>query len=152
MVKSFKKGAVVLIMLSVLFFIGGMCFSKLADDNRGLKVYHGYSTSSERAGANKKGEEVAEGMAVASYSLGAIFLICGVIYIVTASKKQNAKTVYRNGRILEKNANGAFAFVVVEFDDNTRRRMVVEPPLIVAQGDKGQLGYKGNSLVEFIKE
>lgn len=159
MIKSFKAIAVAMVVMSILCGIGGIGLSKLAEANRGMAVSSGYMKNGElvitaeegRIGANKKGEETAEAMSVMCYVLGVLFFISGIGFAVAVKKMNHAETIRQKGTILEKE-NGPHVSVIVEFDDNSRKKLFVEPPLIVAQGDKGMIGYKGKALVEFSKE
>ena len=161
MIKSLKATAIALTVLGLLFCIIGMIFSNLAEQNRGAKVSTGYmkngefiSTNTGRVGANKKGEESATAMATISYIGGGLCLIGGLILWVRHGKESTAEVIRQNGTIIEKTTSNNMAnyvIVSVEFADGTRKRLFVEPPLIVAQGDYGLIGYKRSSLVEFTK-
>ncbi len=158
MIKSLKSLAIVMIVLSLLCCASGVGFSKLAEANRGSKVSSGRMINGKLVvsdvgviGANKQGEETAKAMAVVFYGLFGVFMLAGIAFATTAKKKNDAKIIKKYGIILEKQTNN-YESVIVEFDDGIRKKLLVEPPLIVAKGDKGVLGFKGNLLVEFSKE
>lgn len=158
MIKSLKSLAITMIILSILCCIGGMGFSKLADANRGSKVSSGRMINGEFVatdvgviGANKQGEETAKAMSVVFYALSGMLILAGIAFATTAKKKNDTKIIKKHGIILEKQTNN-YESVIVEFDDGIRKKLLVEPPLIVAEGDKGVIGFKGNLLVEFTKK
>ena len=147
-----------MIILSLLCCAGGIGFSKLAEANRGSKVSSGRMINGKFVvsdvgviGANKQGEETAEAMSVVFYSLSGVLMLAGIAFATTAKKKNKAQIIKKYGVILEKQINN-YESVLVEFDDGIRKKLLVESPLIVAKGDKGVFGFKGNLLVEFSKE
>ena len=158
MSKSLKTLAIIMIILSIIFFIGGICSSKLAEANRGLKYSTGYTrngafvaTGNGVAGANKKGENAGKTLSAVFYTFSGISLIAGISATAKAKKVTNTNVIRKYGIILEKQTN-SYESVLVEFEDGIRKKLLVEPPLIVAKGDEGFIGFKGNLLVEFSKK
>lgn len=156
MIKYFKSLAIVMIIIGILCCMGGFMFSQLADANSGAKVssmHYGNSSFTEigTLGGNKEGKETSGAMSILFYALGGILLLTGVIFILISLNKENTVIIRQNGVILEKE-NGPCESAIVEFDDHSRKKFFIEPSLIVLQGDKGEIGYKGNLLVEFNKK
>ena len=155
MIKSFKRAAVILIIVGILSCIAGVLFSNVAKADRGVQVYstiNGKTVSAGYMGANKKGEETASAASVVMYIASGLFIIGGIACAVHASRKNSAQTVRQHGTVIEKEKINNTESVTVEFDDHSRKKLFVEPPVLVAKGDVGVFGYKGNLLVEFVKK
>lgn len=158
MIKSFRILSVIMIIISIISFIGGISFSKLAVSYQAIKVsevrmVNGkfVTTDIGDLGANKEEKEKAETLSLVFYTLSVISIISGISFAVTATKKNNADIIQKHGLILEKQT-GNYENIIVEFDDGIRKKLIAEPPLLVAKGDKGIFEFKDNLLVKFSKE
>ena len=100
-------------------------------------------------GGDKESAEIVKAVSVMLYVFGVAFMILGIGSAVYAKKLKNIKIVYKNGKIISKETINKADNIVVEFKNGERQKLYVEPPLIVAKGDEGVLGYKKNLLVEF---
>ena len=158
MIKTTKVFSIIMIGLSLLFSIGGVSFSILAEENRGSEITSGYmqngtyiTTDKYVLNADQEKEEMCEVMSIVCYVFAGIMLCGGISLAIMKKRMDNTKTIRQHGVILEKKG-GIYESVIVEFDDNNRKKLIIEPPVIVAKGDKGIIVCKNNSLVEFVKE
>lgn len=158
MIKRLKQLSITLIIISILCYLGGMGFSKLAKENQGsgvtsVQVINGkiVTRNAGNIGANKEGEETAKAMSAVFYVVAGLLFISGIGIALAAKNKNSIETTQQHGIVLEKE-NSTYTYVIVEFDDKSRRKLIVEPQIIVAKGDRGIIGYKNDLLVEFTKE
>ena len=121
MIKSLKSLTIVMIILSLLCFAGGVGFSKLAEANRGSKVTSGRMINGKFVpsdvgviGANKQGEETAEAMAIVFYGLSVVSMLAGIAFAATAKKKNNAQITKKHGIVLEKQIMKVFLMLILK--------------------------------------
>ena len=158
MIKEQKHLSVLMIVLSIMFCIGGFAAFNLSRDFKGIKVssvrmVNGefITDREEILGGNKKAEAVAKAASIVCYVFSGVLLFMGIGFAFADQKKNNIYTIRQRAVILEKEKE-TFESVIVKFEDNTRKKLFVEPPVMVAIGDKGIVRIKDNLLVELNKE
>lgn len=158
MIKELKYLSVIMVVLSIIFCIGGFTAFNLSRNYKGIKVssvrmVNGeFVTDREEVlGGNKKAEAVAKAVSVVCYVLSGVSIFMGIILTVAEEKKNNTYTIRQRAVILEEEKEN-FKSVIVKLEDGTIKKLFVESPPMVSIGDKGIIGIKDNLLVEFNKE
>lgn len=159
MIKYNKAMMIIMMVLSVLFCIGGVFNLNLAKMNKGVQISSGYVQNGElhitqknegTLGGSSTKEKKCKTRAAIEFSLCGVTFLTGIGYGIRALKLSKKEMLWKKGVILEKEKR-FFTSIVVEFEDNTRKKLVVEPPVMVATGDRGVMGCKGDLLIEFNK-
>ena len=127
--KNIKKLGIVLIAMGIFGFIMGICLNP----NELMDVY-----------SSDGGKTFAEFFPTILIASATICAIMGG-YFVAIDKKPVEK---RTAKVLEINK----ANITVEFDDGTRKILFNMMNVPVVIGDSGMVSYKGNLLMEFVKE
>lgn len=153
--KKMKVRIVLFLFLGVMLCVMGFVFGKMSDSYKGASVQTGRmvdgkfvsdsSNSNMTIGGNSEGVKKFKNYSLIAYGIGAAFFIGGaadwVVYVI--KKKQPVKR--KNGKVIEKRGN----MITVEFQDGSRKRMMAEPDVIIAQGDAGEFIYQAERITGF---
>ena len=83
------------------------------------------------------------------YIGGVVFLPIGGIALFLNHSKKTKKIIRQIGVILEIENGDYLNSVIVEFEDYSRKKLLVNPSIALVRGDRGVIGYQGDLIVEF---
>lgn len=155
MIRKLTISSIIILVLSILIAVLAFEFNKIADDFGGVEGLYVSMTGEISRNIGHFDQSgfgapfPASLVLIILYSFSAVLFAGSVCLAVSAMRKSSAEIVRKYGIVREKETVGRRSFVIVDFSDNTRRRLTIEPPLAVTQGDRGVMGYKDDQLVEF---
>lgn len=152
-----RKIGWIMIVTSVLVFFIAICFTKFYVDSFTEPSFiispDGIPIENDNEPSDPESGERLIYIILISYVSGGVLLISGVVSLIinTAKKKGIGAVVRQVGVVLERESGKVQDCVIVELDDCTRRKLMVDPSIILVRGDRGIIGYQGKLLVEFQK-
>ena len=143
-----------MVFSAVAFCFLGFLSGRLAKEYEPLDVAFGYEKDGEMViyekyekalGGNLEGVQRYKNISLYCYIAAVGCLAESIILSIEKSRLKKAKQMIKKGRILEKRGN----VVAVEFEDNERKYLSVEPEIIVSVGEFGKMIFQNNILIEF---
>lgn len=144
--KRLKNMFVMCLVVAVCSIILGIVFGIQADNCKGAMVYtggYGGINYAGTIGGNKEGQETFTILSIVMYIMGVLWGIGAFILYTRYNVIKRQPISKAEGKVLEKEN----FMVTIEFSDGNRRKMIIEPDVLVAQGEMGEIKYKDKAGV-----
>lgn len=154
--KNTKKIVGILMLFSsVCCLLLGITCGKMSNQYKGTSITMGYysgdevvldSNSTNVIGGNSEGVRKFKTYSQLSYVFCVIFLGFGLMQISAYRKEEKLPVQKKIGKVIEKTAGN---FVIVQFKDGTRQRLMTDIAVILTEGDVGYMDIKGQKILAF---
>ncbi len=148
-------------VLAILFIVGGIAgilfgfvSGKMSDDYKGVSMQMGHYENGKMVinqgsdvmiGGNAEGVSKFKLYSTLGYALGAIFIIGGVINLVTLKVEKKMPVKKKAGKVIEKHGN----IIVIQGTDGKRERLIAEQDVILMNGDAGYFEIRNQRIIGF---